>query len=50
MNGYEFLNNKNGNIKITADNFNVISLIKAFNTIEANNDNVIKVMLSPNKF
>jgi hypothetical protein len=33
MNIYDFLNNKNENVKITTENFNIVSILKAFNTL-----------------
>ena len=47
---YEFLNHKTDAIKITAQAFNVVSMLKAFNTVQFNNDKVKNIFMSPEKF
>ena len=47
---YEFLNNKTNTVKITAQTFNVVSMLKAFNTVQFNNDKVKNIFMSPEKF
>lgn len=50
MNIYDFLNNKNKNVKITTENFNIISLLNAFNTLQNLNDKATIIIMSPAKF
>jgi hypothetical protein len=47
---YDFLSNKNESIKITANSFNVVALLKAFNTLENNHDKANSVMMHSTKF
>ena len=47
---YEFLNKKTDNIKITAQVFNIVSILKAFNTVQFNNDKVKNIYMSQEKF
>lgn len=50
MNIYDFLNNKNENVKITTENFNIVSILKAFNTLQNLNDKATIIIMSPTKF
>lgn len=50
MTYYEFLNNKNDNIKLTTDNLNINTLLKIFNLIESKNDKVESINLTQENF
>lgn len=47
MNLYEFLNEKDGFIKINSNQLNIISFLKAFNAIEMTGNHVIEIIIHP---
>jgi len=49
MNLYEFLNTKDGFMKMNSNELNIVTLIKAFNSIESTDEQVIEIILHPSK-
>jgi formylmethanofuran dehydrogenase subunit E len=50
MNLYEFLNIKDGFIKINSNKLNVATLVKAFNAVETAGNDVAEIVIHPTKF
>lgn len=49
MNLYEFLNTKDGFMKMNSNELNIVTLIKAFNSVESTGEQVVELIIHPNK-